>query len=179
MDEINNIFSIDIKGFCLTLCMIMLAIISVKKLVEQISEIAGKPVKWLTEKNRDHGRILALQGTLENHSEENKKNFLECVKADAETKESLKIMDKKIDKLSSMFLDKQIADMRFDIIDVASSISMGNKYSVEQLNYVIRIHDDYDKLLKENGLTNGQVAMSIEVIQAEYRRLTAKNNPSN
>ena len=62
--------------------------------------------------------------------------------------------------------------MRFNIVDVASGITMGMRYSIEQLSHVMHIHDDYEKILAERNMKNGQVDMSMEIIESESRRLT-------
>lgn len=74
-----------------------------------------------------------------------------------------------IDNLTKMFIDKQIDDMRFEILDFASAISLGRNYSKEQFDHVIVIDKKYQKILEDNGLENGQVTASMEVIMDVYK----------
>ena len=74
-----------------------------------------------------------------------------------------------IDNLTKMFVEKQIDDMRFEILDFASAISLGRNYSKEQFDHVIVIDKKYQKILEDNGLENGQVTASMEVIMDVYK----------
>ena len=76
---------------------------------------------------------------------------------------------KDIDNLTKMFIEKQIDDMRFEILDFASAISLGRNYSKEQFDHIIKIHNKYEKILEENKLENGQVTASMEVIMDVYK----------
>ena len=89
-----------------------------------------------------------------------KVNILEC------KNESIR---KDIDNLTKMFIEKQIDDMRFEILDFASAISLGRNYSKEQFDHVIVIDKKYQKILEDNGLENGQVTASMEVIMDVYK----------
>ena len=68
-----------------------------------------------------------------------------------------------------MFVDKQIDDIRYEILDFASSLSAGRQYSKEQFDHIISIDEKYKKILKENDLENGQVTASMEVITGIYK----------
>lgn len=178
MQTIEQALEVDIIGFCLTALLIMAAVAAGMKIIEEFSKIIGKPVKWVKTNNKDHEAITAMETKLNDHITEEDKKISELIQADAEIKKDVADLDSNIDKLTTMFVNKQISDMRFDIVDVASAITLGRRYSVEQLTHVLRIHDDYVKILNERGLTNGQVDMSIEVIKAEYRRLTQQQSPT-
>ena len=79
------------------------------------------------------------------------------------------VIRKDIDNLTKLFIEKQIDDMRFEILDFASAISLGRNYSKEQFDHVIVIDKKYQKILEENGLENGQVTASMEVIMDVYK----------
>lgn len=172
MTQIEQLAQVDIIGWCVTALLIMTALAAAFKIIEEFSKVIGKPVKWIKGNNDDHEAITTLQTKLSDHIAEATITVEDLRKKDDCFKKEMEKLDNSIDRLTNMFVDKQIADMRFDIVDVASAITLGRKYSVEQLTHVIRIYDDYERILKERKMTNGQVDMSIEVIKGEYRRLT-------
>ena len=76
-----------------------------------------------------------------------------------------------MDKLTSLFVDKQISDYRWEIINLADKISQGKSASKECFKHAIATHTKYEKIIEENGLTNGEVEISMEIINDAYRNL--------
>ena len=72
-------------------------------------------------------------------------------------------------KLTDMFIDKNIEDMRWEILNFCSALTSGRKYNKESFNHVIQIHEKYEKILEENNMENGQVTASMEVIMDIYK----------
>lgn len=177
MGTVEQAAQVDFITFGLTALLIMAGVVGAIKIVEEFSKIIKKPVWWIKKKDEDHQAIFALKKQLDEHLEESDAKISQLSGADVEIKQNIAQLNSDVSKLTDMFVNKQISDMRFDIVDVASAITLGRQYSVEQLAHVLRIYDDYMKILRESGLTNGQVDMSIEVVKAEYRRLTQQTKP--
>jgi len=83
--------------------------------------------------------------------------------------------DQKINDLKELFVDKQISDYRWEIINLADKISDGKRVSKEALRHAISTHRKYEKIIEEYGLTNGEVDISIEVINEEFKRQLSEN----
>ena len=79
--------------------------------------------------------------------------------------------DKKINDLTDMFVDKEIDDLRFKILDFASSISSGMKYNRESYDHILKIYGKYEKILEEHNMENGLVEESVKYIQSSYQEL--------
>ncbi len=74
-----------------------------------------------------------------------------------------------LNKLTIMFVDKDIDDMRWEILNFCSALTSGRKYNKESFDHVIQIHEKYEKVLEENGMENGRVTASMEVIMDVYK----------
>lgn len=72
-------------------------------------------------------------------------------------------------KLTSMFVDKEISDYRWHIINFATNIAAGKECTREAYNWCFQIYEKYERVLEENGLENGQVELSMEVINESYK----------
>ena len=79
--------------------------------------------------------------------------------------------DKKISNLTDMFVDKEIDDYRFKILDFASDISSGKVFNREAYDHILRIYNKYEQILEEYDMENGLVEESIKYIQDSYRDL--------
>lgn len=95
-----------------------------------------------------------------------------------ELKDSIRILtdgqydrDNKINNLTDMFVSKEIDDLRFKILDFASSISSGMKYNRESYDHILKIYGKYEKILEEHGMENGLVEESVKYIQSSYQEL--------
>lgn len=67
-----------------------------------------------------------------------------------------------------MFLDKEVNDMRWEIIDFCSALSNGRKYTKEAFEHVFRIYEKYEKILTDNNLQNGYVEESMNFAREKY-----------
>lgn len=79
--------------------------------------------------------------------------------------------DRKINELTDMFVDKEIDDLRYNILDFASSISSGRKFNRESYDHILRMYNKYEKILEERNMENGLVEESIKYIQNSYQEL--------
>lgn len=82
---------------------------------------------------------------------------------------SVEAISNGLEKLTKMFVDGQISDMRHRILNFAASVSSGKKYNMEAYQYTLQIYEDYERILKENKLTNGLVEESVEYIRSSYQ----------
>lgn len=74
-----------------------------------------------------------------------------------------------IQKLTDMFLDKEIEDWRWKILDFSSGLSNGRLYNRESFDHIFRTYDTYEKVLRENQLDNGLIEETIKFIRKKYQ----------
>ena len=78
-------------------------------------------------------------------------------------------ISKGIEEIQDSLLKSEIESMRWEILDFASSLCSGRRFSKEQFEHVISTYERYDKLLEQHELTNGLVTSSMEVIEEKYK----------
>ncbi len=74
-----------------------------------------------------------------------------------------------LNKLTRMFVDKEVDDMRWEVLNFCSDLTSGKRYNKESFDHVIQIHEKYEKVLEEYDMENGQVTASMEVIMDVYK----------
>ena len=116
--------------------------------------------KFTTNRQNDRAQSLEIQ-----------KELSDSIKAIAERQDD---RDEKINNLTELFVDKQISDYRWEIINLADKIADGKKVSKEALRHAISTHAKYDKIIEEYGLTNGEVDISMEIINEELKNQMSK-----
>ena len=68
-----------------------------------------------------------------------------------------------------MFIDKSVDDMRWEIINFAAKISEGKPCSKESYKHCLYIYEKYERMIEENNLTNGEVELSMEIVNQSYK----------
>lgn len=144
MDIFTNLSHIDFSLFLLSAFIIISSIIFACEIIEKFSKLIGRPVKWVQNNEKDH--LLLTENTRE----------LNELKGD-------------VKKLTDMFIDKQIDDMRYEILHFASALSGGGEFSKEPFDHILKTYQKYEKILEENHMSNGQVQMSMDVINDIYK----------
>lgn len=74
-----------------------------------------------------------------------------------------------IEDIKTSQLEHEISSMRWEILDFASSLAAGRKFSKEQFDHVISTYTQYERIITENGKRNGLVNSSMEVIEERYK----------
>lgn len=158
MDTITSLMTVDYANWLITLVVILVGIASVGELIGKVSIVIGKPVKWVKQNDNDHEQIEKL------------------IKSQQETEKQIQDISTKMDKLNEVLIDTKIDSLRWDILDFASALSGNRTYGLEQFAHVFRCYDKYEKILEENGLTNGQVTQSMELIKKKYQEILENQN---
>ena len=96
------------------------------------------------------------------------------VESEARRKEQDSLMrelNEKLDKNNAVTLSILIENKRNSIIDFASKV-IDESYPVtkEQYNRIFKIYEEYEDIIKENGLTNGEVDIAIRIIRESYEK---------
>ena len=114
-----------------------------------------------------------LNDVNEHYSEDNitkRNSWMEWVNDRAKVYDAgLVDLEEKIDKNNAITLSLLIDSKRNTIIDFASKV-IDEKYPVtkEQFNRVLRIYEEYEEIIEENELTNGEVDIAIRIIRESY-----------
>ena len=87
-----------------------------------------------------------------------------------------KSLNEKVDKLSVQMTAHEIDQLRWNILDFANSCRQGRRHTKEEFDHVIRCHSDYEKILKENDMENGQVNMDYKYIENIYYKCMKDND---
>jgi hypothetical protein len=89
-------------------------------------------------------------------------------------------MNKKVleqmEKLSKKMTDHEIDQLRWNILEFANSCRQGRRHTKEEFDHVISCHTDYERILRENKLENGQVDTDYKYIEEIYFKCMKDND---
>ena len=151
MEAIQTLTQVNWIAFCITLFAIAFAI-------KEIIEIVGyfkKKLRIKTGFDEDKETLEERIATLENHD---KWQYNEISK-----------ISQGIDDIKNTLLEDNIEKKRKSILDFCSSLSNDQKQNSEAFNYIFRTYADYEQILKDNGMENGQAEESMKFIREKYQ----------
>lgn len=163
MDEIIKLTNIDFSSIFISVFIILFGTKTIVSLFEWIINKLGLETKWMRQKREEHELLLNTSNSLISLQEKHEEDMKRSDKHDEEMRNDIK-------KLTDLFVDKQINDYRWEIINLADKIANGNTASKECLRHAIATYEKYEKIITEHGLVNGEVEISIEVIRDNYKR---------
>lgn len=156
MEAITQLLELDVIQWIYTTFIVVAGIMAIVTLISKFASFVGKPLKWYTKRNEDHDLIGSTSSALSTLTEKHE-NDVGGIKAE-------------LAALTKMFVEKEIDDLRWELLDFASSLADEHRsYSKEQFDHVFSIYAKYERILEENNLTNGQVVTSMEVINEVYK----------
>ena len=85
--------------------------------------------------------------------------------------EEISKLSKLLDRVNKTVVDIQIDNKRSQIIDFASIASDDSiPVTREQFNRILKMYDDYERIIKENGLKNGEIEIAHSIIVKAYKK---------
>lgn len=163
MNEIMELTKINFSAVFIAVFAILVGFKSVTSLLEWMIEKLGLETKWMRRRREEHELLLNTSRNLIALQERHTEDMIKSDAHDAEMRDDIK-------KLTELFVDKQINDYRWEIINLADKIANGKTVSKECLRHAISTYEKYEKIINEHGLVNGEVEISITIIKEGYQK---------
>lgn len=145
--------------------LVMLGFLSILFAAKEIIEILGyfkKKFRLKTGIDQDKESLEERIATLERHDNW---QYREITK-----------MSKGIENIESELLDNNLERKRKYILDFCSSLSNGQKQNREAFNNVFKTYKNYEKILSDHNMENGQAEESIKFISEKYQECLRNGN---
>ena len=151
MGEISQVAEINWTFFLITFFAIAFA---AKEIIE-ICSYFKKKFRIKTGKDEDKITLEKRIETLEKH--------------DNWQYNEISKISRGIDDIKNTLLEDNIEKKRKSILDFCSSLSNDQKQNSEAFNDIFRTYTDYEQILKDNGMENGQAEESMKFIREKYQ----------
>ena len=151
MDAIENLFSLDYPSIVMGVFIIILGVDKIIFLLAKVKKTLRIKFGYEEDKLTIEDRIT----TLEKHDNWQYKEITK--------------MSKGIENIESELLDNNLERKRKYILDFCSSLSNGQKQNKEAFNNVFKTYKNYEKLLSDHNMENGQAEESIKFISEKYQ----------
>lgn len=174
---ISTLNEINSQGITFILCVVLAMILVVEwnKLRKGTLDSLGlKTNKELQEQSLNkrldelEHKIKTVENSFMNNQEVYHNQSIEIRNHLQENQENL---SNQMTELKQLFINKEIDDMRWEMLDFASAIMNHRRCSKEQYDHVIDTYVKYEKILEENKMENGRVTSSMEFVNEKYKKL--------
>ena len=163
MDAIKELTQINFVYVFISVFVILIGIKVIVSLFEWVIDKLGLETKWMRKRREERELLFQTSQNLIALQEQHREDMKKSDEHDIEMWEDIK-------KLTDLFVDKQINDYRWEIINLADKIAAGKTVSKECLRHAIATYEKYEKIINEHGLVNGEVEISIEIIKENYQQ---------
>lgn len=163
MNEIIELTKINFSSVFIAVFVILIGVKTIVSLFEWIIDRLGIQTKWMRRQREEHDLLIQTSQNLTLLQEKHAKDI---DRSDIRYEQ----ISNDIKKLTRMFVDKEIDDMRWEINNFATNVSEGKPCNKDSFTHCIHIYEKYEKILQENGLENGEVEISMELINEAYKQ---------
>lgn len=163
MNEMIELTKIDYVSVLPAAVAILAGTKAILSLLESFVEKLGLETKWMRQRREEHELLIQTSQNLAALQTQHEHDMQKSDRRDEEISADIK-------KLTRMFVDKEIDDMRWEINNFATKVSEGKPCNKDSFQHCIHIYEKYEKILEDNGLENGEVNLSMELISDAYRQ---------
>ncbi|MDE5820161.1 MAG: hypothetical protein K2N41_01675 [Lachnospiraceae bacterium] len=170
MNEIIELTQINFSSVLIAVSVILIGIKTIVSLFEWSAQKLGLETKWMRAGREEHELLIRTSQTLAALQEKQEQDMERSDRRDEEISNDIK-------KLTQMFLEKEIDDMRWEINNFATIVSEGKPCNKDSFQHCIHVYEKYERILSENGLENGEVEISMELINEAYKQKLTGQTP--
>ena len=163
MEPIAELTTIDYSSLFIASFSVLIGIKAIVSLFEWIFDKLGLETKWMRKKREERELLIQTSQGLNRLQEKHEEDIERSDRRDEK-------ISNDIEKLTQMFIDKEIDDMRWEINNFAIRVSEGKPCNKDSFQHCIHIYEKYEKILEENSLENGEVEISMELINEAYKQ---------
>ncbi len=165
MSDIQNFFNSlsQLPSVMLYIFVLIAGVVAITTLVEKFLAIIGKPMGAMKQRKEDHDLLLRTVEDLKILHEQHEEDTRQSIRHD-------KMIEGKLESLTDMMVKKNISDMRWEINNFATKISENKPCNKDCFQHCFKTYQDYEDILKEYKLTNGEVEISMKIIREAYQR---------
>ncbi len=163
MNEILNLTNVNYTSLFVSIITILIGMKATVSIFEWLINKLGLETKWMREKRQNRELLLKTSENLIKLHDRHEKDIDKSDKRDEEIYNNIK-------KLTQMFIDKEIDDMRWEINSFATKVAEGKPCNKDSFTHCIHIYKKYENILEENNMENGEVEISMEIINDAYKQ---------
>lgn len=171
IEQIQKIHEFGEINVIISLLLCAMLVIALKAGWEKLLDVLGLETKASLQKKALEKKLSDMEQKIADFEQSQHNYHDQSISIRDKLEDNQKVLQDGIGELKMLLINKEIDDIRTTILDFSNAVMNGRDYNKEQYEHIIDLYDKYEKILDQNGMTNGRVTASIEFVLKNYQDL--------
>ena len=171
IEQIQKIHEFGEINVIISLLLCAMLVIALKAGWEKLLDVLGLETKASLQKKALEKKLSDMEQKIADFEQSQHNYHDQSINITDKLDDNQKVLQDGINELKTLLINKEIDDIRTTILDFSNAVMNGRDYNKEQYEHIIDLYDKYEKILEQNGMTNGRVTASMEFVLKNYQDL--------
>lgn len=171
IEQIQKIHEFGEINVIISLLLCAMLVIALKAGWEKLLDVLGLETKASLQKKALEKKLSDMEQKIADFEQSQHNYHDQSINIRDKLEVNQKVLQDGINELKTLLINKEIDDIRTTILDFSNAVMNGRDYNKEQYEHIIDLYDKYEKILEQNGMTNGRVTASMEFVLKNYQDL--------
>ena len=171
IEQIQKIHEFGEINVIISLLLCAMLVIALKAGWEKLLDTLGLETKASLQKKALEKKLSDMEQKIADFEQSQHNYHDQSITIRDKLEDNQKVLQDGIGELKMLLINKEIDDIRTTILDFSNAVMNGRDYNKEQYEHIIDLYDKYEKILEQNGMTNGRVTASMEFVLKNYQDL--------
>lgn len=171
IEQIQKIHEFGEINVIISLLLCAMLVIALKAGWEKLLDALGLETKASLQKKALEKKLSDMEQKIADFEQSQHDYHDQSITIRDKLEDNQKVLQDGIGELKILLINKEIDDIRTTILDFSNAVMNGRDYNKEQYEHIIDLYDKYEKILEQNGMTNGRVTASMEFVLKNYQDL--------
>lgn len=171
IEQIQKIHEFGEINVIISLLLCAMLVIALKAGWEKLLDVLGLETKASLQKKALEKKLSDMEQKIADFEQSQHNYHDQSISIRDKLEDNQKVLQDGIGELKMLLINKEIDDIRTTILDFSNAVMNGRDYNKEQYEHIIDLYDKYEKILEQNGMTNGRVTASMEFVLKNYQDL--------
>ena len=171
IEQIQKIHEFGEINVIISLLLCAMLVIALKAGWEKLLDVLGLETKASLQKKALEKKLSDMEQKIADFEQSQHNYQDQSINIRLKLEDNQKVLQDGINELKTLLINKEIDDIRTTILDFSNAVMNGRDYNKEQYEHIIDLYDKYEKILEQNGMTNGRVTASMEFVLKNYQDL--------
>lgn len=171
IEQIQKIHEFGEINVIISLLLCAMLVIALKAGWEKLLDVLGLETKASLQKKALEKKLSDMEQKIADFEQSQHNYHDQSITIRDKLEDNQKVLQDGIGELKMLLINKEIDDIRTTILDFSNAVMNGRDYNKEQYEHIIDLYDKYEKILEQNGMTNGRVTASMEFVLKNYQDL--------
>lgn len=171
IEQIQKIHEFGEINVIISLLLCAMLVIALKAGWEKLLDVLGLETKASLQKKALEKKLSGMEQKIADFEQSQHNYHDQSINIRDKLEDNQKVLQDGINELKTLLINKEIDDIRTTILDFSNAVMNGRDYNKEQYEHIIDLYYKYEKILEQNGMTNGRVTASMEFVLKNYQNL--------